>query len=768
MGDTVDGLDPLTRAGDAATIIDPPEEELLLNSNNNLPSPPTSNLTLFPASAPAPSPTAAPAPPLPAPPKLVDGAAFYTLNDSNGVYGINSRGLGLTGKGIAIGQIEVRRPGLPGFDKNDGNMNGIPDLVHPDVQPKKVFFQDNAATADRALEVGTGHAILVAGVMIAKENRMRMNGAGVAPDAELYSGGIVGGNFSKDLITVQNIAQQNDIRAINLSYGSQLSPTDKFDGSSTYTQFFDWSASKYDILYVVAADEKDEKGNFSNKLPVDEFNGVTVGFTHVKDGKFSQVSTDNVFSSAGLRDVIDLVAPGEKIVVPSLDGQFVGASGTSIATPHVTGTVALLQEFGDKQIAAKKPLWNANARHHEVMKSVLMNSADKVEGILGMEKTIIRPGGSNWLDSIAFVKKAVPLDSVTGTGQLNAKRALTQFEPGESGYNGPEAKGEATVSAIGWDYGTTQAKDSTRTYIFDKPLKKDGYVSITLAWDRKVSLKTDLNKNGAYDAGDEFKQDGLTNLDLYLLPEKENDLDKAIDSSISSAESVEHIFFKIPEENKKYKIVVHQKDAPVGAQNYGLAWWADASDAPNPPSPPKPPSPTLPGGGGNDTIIGGGNDTIIGGGNDTIIGGGTDTIIGGGSVTLVGGVGNETLVGGIGSDTIIGGAGRDTLIGGVGNDTINLDLGSDTFLYTNGDGIDIINNFSIGANGDFMSFEGIPFIDLVVNGGNTELHMGDGIANNTGFGAGDLLVTMVRTTGLTAANIDLNVAATNKAQFLFA
>jgi Ca2+-binding RTX toxin-like protein len=156
-------------------------------------------------------------------------------------------------------------------------------------------------------------------------------------------------------------------------------------------------------------------------------------------------------------------------------------------------------------------------------------------------------------------------------------------------------------------------------------------------------------------------------------------------------------------------------------------------------------------------------------GNDTLPGGGDVTLIGGvGNDTLIGGNINDTLIGGVGNDTLTGGGGNDTLIGGAGNDTINLDRDRDTFLYTNGDGRDIINQFTIGANGDFISFEGVPFIDVIVNGANTEFHVGDGIANNPGLGTGDLLATLVGTTGLTTANIGANLAATNKAQFLFA
>jgi hypothetical protein len=362
---------------------------------------------------------------------------------------------------------------------------------------------------------------------------------------------------------------------------------------------------------------------------------------------------------------------------------------------------------------------------------------------------------------------------------------------------------------------------------------------------------------------DDFKQDGLTNLDLYLLSEKGKTIENPIDASISTVDSVEHIFFKILDEGE-YKLVVHQKDAPVGNQSYGLAWWTEAApDAPKPPSPPAPPKPpdspkppnftqvefsgstyqvnedgtvarievvvvrtgntsgtstvdivlTNSSTGGSDvdnstqtitfapnqttatvsipissntmiadlllTLSNPSEGTVVGlqstatieiPGNDTLPGGGGDvTLIGGvGNDTLIGGNINDTLISGVGNDTLTGGGGNDTLTGGTGSDTINLDLGRDTFLYTNGDGRDIVNQFTIGANGDFISFEGVPFIDVVVNGSNTEFHVGDGIANNPGLGTGDLLATLVGTTGLTTANIGANLAATNKAQLLFA
>jgi hypothetical protein len=48
------------------------------------------------------------------------------------------------------------------------------------------------------------------------------------------------------------------------------------------------------------------------------------------------------------------------------------------------------------------------------------------------------------------------------------------------------------------------------------------------------------------------------------------------------------------------------------------------------------------------------------------------------------------------------------------------------------------------------------------------LHLSDGIADNNGFGSGQLLAELRGVTGFTADNIGLNLASANTAQFLFA
>jgi hypothetical protein len=157
--------------------------------------------------------------------------------------------------------------------------------------------------------------------------------------------------------------------------------------------------------------------------------------------------------------------------------------------------------------------WALGIGHHQVMKAVLLNSADKIQdsgdGLrLGMSWTLIDKQNKNWLDSDAYKDPKIPLDAQMGAGHLNAFRAYEQFSAGQW-------QSSAAIPLIGWDYRTVDAGASV-DYILAKPLKQGSFVAITLSWDRLIELN-DKNKNQQYDVDESFSDRGLNNLDLYLV-----------------------------------------------------------------------------------------------------------------------------------------------------------------------------------------------------------------------------------------------------------
>ncbi|MCY7391630.1 MAG: S8 family serine peptidase, partial [Leptolyngbyaceae cyanobacterium CAN_BIN12] len=398
----------------------------------------------------------------------------------------------------------------------------------------------------------------------------------------------------EECLSAQYVALQNggDVRAINFSFGESLrfDPRAKpqLDGNALLTQCIDWSARVHNVLYVIAGNQG--KGGIS--IPTDNFNGVNVAFTARVQEVFSRVdfanlgdptssATKGLESNVGARRAIALAAPGHDVSLVNPNGSVTTSSGTSFAAPHVTGTIALLQEYGDAAIRRsprdRSIPWTLDARRSEVMKAVLLNAADKLKDsgnglLLGMSRTITDKNNRTWLESDAYRDSQIPLHAHMGTGQLNAFRAYQQFSAGQW-------TPEATIPAIGWDYRTVGSDPDSqspapvyRDYLLEKRLQKGSFVAVTLTWNRLVEL-IDKDQNGEYTLGEEFRDRGLNNLDLYLMQAEDTNTQKAIRSSNSAVDSTEHIFGKVPATGR-YKIRVQFKQqANEAVQPYALAWW---------------------------------------------------------------------------------------------------------------------------------------------------------------------------------------------------
>ena len=483
----------------------------------------------------------------------------------------------LIGRKIAIGQVEIGRPGKFGLDKAVSKNHSVP--------LAGVFLRTGLAKSNSGVDP---HAYNVAGIMVSTDKAL----PGIAPGARLYSSAVgASKNMAQpeECLSAQHVALQNggDVRAINFSFGEPLNrdprPEAVLDGNALLTLCIDWSSRVHNTLYIIAGNQ----GKGGIPIPTDNYNGVNVAFSSLRGGVFDKVDVSNLATSdqgmirrlagreinLGSRRAISLVAPGSNIRLLNPDGKANKVTGTSFAAPLVTATVALLQEFGDRQLRTKQPNWSIASRRHEVMKAVLLNSADKIQDTgnglrLGMTRTLIDKQNRDWLASDAYKDPKIPLDAQMGAGHLNAFRAYQQFSAGE--WNPSQ-----TVPALGWDYRTVNVGTSVE-YKLAKPLQQGSFVDITLAWDRLVELE-DKNKNGQYDAGEKFHDRGLNNLDLYLVKADPQNADAAICSSISEVDSVQHIFCPVPA-TANYKIRVQfRRKVNESTQPYALAWWSVAA-----------------------------------------------------------------------------------------------------------------------------------------------------------------------------------------------
>ena len=247
---------------------------------------------------------------------------------SIGPNGINSAGLGLTGAGIVIGQVEIGRPGDTDVGDDAAKSNTTTD-------PAGVFEMSGPGNPPDDNEVSR-HPQEVAGVMISTDatdgvgldihGNQLANGiapTGVATGASLYSSAYVtpGTTYDDAISAMQFIATRSGMRAVNHSWGKDtVMLGDPMDGNSQMTLALDWSAREHNVLHLVAGNQ----GNppvLTKLVPKDNFNGMTIARSSKVGSVWRQVSSRNNYSrdAEGDRTSIDLIAPGDDIELTGLN-----------------------------------------------------------------------------------------------------------------------------------------------------------------------------------------------------------------------------------------------------------------------------------------------------------------------------------------------------------------------------------------------------------------------------------------------------------------
>lgn len=204
------------------------------------------------------------------------------------------------------------------------------DYRHPDLAPNIKQGMNFTSPDSQNFMDGNGHGTHVAGIIAGCDNGMGV--VGVAPMAELYPIKVLGDDGAGSFQTIVKgieYAIQLGVDIISMSLGSEVDPGPQLHqaiqkahragivivaASGNESSRCDWPARYDEVIAVGAIDRRKHKAYFSNTGPE-----------------------------------LDVTAPGVNILSTYLNGTYARLSGTSMATPVVSGAIALILSYAKKK-----------------------------------------------------------------------------------------------------------------------------------------------------------------------------------------------------------------------------------------------------------------------------------------------------------------------------------------------------------------------------------------------------------------------------------
>ncbi len=265
--------------------------------------------------------------------KAIEASTAWTLSQGEGVT------VAVSDTGIDSAHSELRENLWTNLDEVEGNgidddNNGYIDDIHG-----WNFVTNRPSKRDNHY-----HGTHVAGTIAAREG---VKISGVAPRAKLMDVAFISGSGSGSEVNAAKsivYAVDNGAKLINCSWGGE--------GKDAVIQAAIDYAEKKGVLVVAAAGnyKKNIDRHFFSPASSTNENVISVAATSNKIGYKADYS--NVGSVS-----VDLAAPGSNILSTAPNGRYQSLSGTSMATPHVSGVIALIlgqnPNLTSKQVKAK-------------------------------------------------------------------------------------------------------------------------------------------------------------------------------------------------------------------------------------------------------------------------------------------------------------------------------------------------------------------------------------------------------------------------------
>ncbi|EJV54861.1 S8 family peptidase [Bacillus cereus] len=211
------------------------------------------------------------------------------------------------------------------------------DIDHPDLQGSIIDgynFTDDDNGDSNIYKDHRGHGTHVAGIIAARENEFGI--VGVAPKSKLLILKTINKNGKGKYQNIINAIRyaidwrgpnNEKVSVINMSLGGTQHDDELYKAIK--------DARKQGILLVVAAGNEGDGKSESIEISYPGFYQEVI-----QVGSINQSEKISYFSNSNIN--LDFVAPGGAVISTFLNGQYAKLSGTSMATPYVSGALALI------------------------------------------------------------------------------------------------------------------------------------------------------------------------------------------------------------------------------------------------------------------------------------------------------------------------------------------------------------------------------------------------------------------------------------------
>lgn len=241
------------------------------------------------------------------------------------------------------------------------------DVTHPDLSERIIggrnFTLDDDGQPDVYIDY-SGHGTHVAGTIAAIHNGTGV--VGVAPEASLLILKVLdkSGSGQYDwIINGINYAVEQKVDIISMSLGGSVDVPELHQAIQ--------NAITNQILVVCAAGNEGDGQGSSNEFAFPAcYNEV------ISVGSINLQRSSSEFSNSN--NEVDLVAPGEGILSTYLNGTYAKLSGTSMATPHVSGALALIKVNANRNF--ERNLTETELYAQLIKRTIPLGNSPKLEG----------------------------------------------------------------------------------------------------------------------------------------------------------------------------------------------------------------------------------------------------------------------------------------------------------------------------------------------------------------------------------------------------